>query len=118
MDWFDREIVRFALRWNPFGGPPPEEVLPHFGLTPAQLHGRLSQTVTQSHSSNKVLSCHDAELLSTLRRVLPELSCSAEGASGAVAAGSGVAASVASRSLSVWASTAALRSLSGTRRLC
>jgi hypothetical protein len=74
MDWFDREMVRFVVRWIPFGGPPLDEVLPLFGITPAQLERRMNQILRQSDKSRTALTCEDYELLSTLRHVLPELS--------------------------------------------
>lgn len=36
------EIVAFAVRWLPFGGPPVEEVYVTFGLTYEQFRGRLA----------------------------------------------------------------------------
>lgn len=36
-----RDLAAFAARWQPFGGPPDEEVLPTFGMTTLQYLSRL-----------------------------------------------------------------------------
>ena len=68
MDPFDRQIVQFVVRWAPFGGPPDEDVLPGFGLTPAELHQRFRQIVAEMTSSETTLSAEDTALLFKARR--------------------------------------------------
>lgn len=36
-DRFEHDIVAFMRSWEPYGGPPPDEVLPEFGMTRDQL---------------------------------------------------------------------------------
>jgi hypothetical protein len=45
MDRFDRELVEFWLSWQPYGGPPADEVLPEFGMSRNQLHSRVIAVV-------------------------------------------------------------------------
>ena len=45
MDWFERRIVQYMLQWHPFGGPPEDDVLPHFGMSPPQLERRFNRIV-------------------------------------------------------------------------
>lgn len=73
MDSFDRQIVQFIVRWAPFGGPPDEEVLPRFGLTPPQLRQRFKQILSVMASPGINLADEDAALLVAARRaaVLP-----------------------------------------------
>lgn len=40
LDRFDRDIVEFLLRWNPYGGPPDDEVMPQFGMSREDLSVR------------------------------------------------------------------------------
>ena len=68
MDSFDRQIVQFIVRWAPFGGPPDEEVLPRFGLTPAQLRQRFTQILSAMTSPGNELNDEDAALLAAARR--------------------------------------------------
>ena len=37
----EMELVTFAARWHPYGGPEDAEILIHFGLTPDRYHLRL-----------------------------------------------------------------------------
>jgi hypothetical protein len=71
MDAFDRQVVQFVVWWAPFGGPPPEETLPRFGLTPPHLAQRFNQIVTRLADAGAKLDHDDAELLATARRFLP-----------------------------------------------
>lgn len=45
IDPFDRAILDFFLIWEPFGGPPDDECIPQFGLTPRQLEQRVTSLV-------------------------------------------------------------------------
>ncbi|WP_099023632.1 hypothetical protein [Mycolicibacterium palauense] len=69
MDWFDHQIVQFVIRWAPFGGPPDEDILPRFGLTPAQLHKRFDAIVATLAQAGPGLNEEEAELLATIRRL-------------------------------------------------
>ncbi|WP_143543145.1 hypothetical protein [Rhodococcus sp. NCIMB 12038] len=40
METFDETILEFARRWIPYGGPPQEEILVGFGLTPERFAER------------------------------------------------------------------------------
>lgn len=70
MDAFDRQVVQFVVWWAPFGGPPPEETLPRFGLTPPLLARRFNQIVTNLAEANAKLDHDDAELLATAHQLL------------------------------------------------
>ncbi len=75
MDSFDRQIVQFIVRWAPFGGPPDEDVLPGFGLTPPQLRQRFAKIISAMTLPGVRLSDDDAALLTAARRAvsLPQL---------------------------------------------
>ena len=45
MDRFDRAILDYVRSWSPYGGPPADEVLAEFGLTPGQLAERVHRIV-------------------------------------------------------------------------
>jgi len=45
MDRFDREILEYVRSWRPYGGPPEDEVLTEFGLTPSQLVERVNTII-------------------------------------------------------------------------
>ena len=68
MDPFDRQIVQFVVRWAPFGGPPDEDILPGFGLTPVELRQRFRQIVAEMTSPETTLSDEDTALLAKARR--------------------------------------------------
>lgn len=70
MDWFDRQIVQFVVLWAPFGGPPAEDVLPRFGLTPTHLTRRFAQIITNLDGADDVLDDDDAQLIVRARRLL------------------------------------------------
>jgi hypothetical protein len=71
MDWFDRQIVQFIVWWAPFGGPPEEDILPRFGLTPAQLARRFDRIVSNLATSEVQLGGDEAQLLAAVRRISP-----------------------------------------------
>ncbi|WP_131722059.1 hypothetical protein [Mycolicibacterium obuense] len=48
LDPFDREILDFVAMWAPYGGPPDEQCLPLFGLTPGQLRQRVLMLIAAS----------------------------------------------------------------------
>lgn len=73
MDSFERQLVQFVVLWAPFGGPPDEEVLPSFGLTPALLARRFNQIVSTLAQAPVSLNDDDAQLLAAARRALPAL---------------------------------------------
>ncbi|MUL50100.1 hypothetical protein FZI85_30075 [Mycobacterium sp. CBMA293] len=45
---FDREIVEFVIRWQPFGGPSDEDVFPEFGMSAARLWARCAEIAVMS----------------------------------------------------------------------
>lgn len=71
MNSFDRNMVGYVMLWTPFGGPPEEEILPQFGLTPAQLGRRFSSIVLRMIAAEDLLYESDRELLAAVRRAYP-----------------------------------------------
>ncbi|GAA4478683.1 hypothetical protein GCM10023094_22740 [Rhodococcus olei] len=43
----DNELLAFAARWAPFGGPPDEEVFLEFGMTPERFRMRVRDAATR-----------------------------------------------------------------------
>jgi hypothetical protein len=72
MDWFDRRIVQYMLHWQPFGGPPEEEVLPRFGMSLPQLNRRFDRIVKRMEVQREALRSEDVALLSAVNRVKVE----------------------------------------------
>ena len=72
MDWFDRRIVQYVLHWQPFGGPPEEEVLPRFGMSLPQLNRRFNRIVNRMEVQRETLRSEDVALLSAVDRVRVE----------------------------------------------
>ncbi|KAA0117935.1 DUF3263 domain-containing protein [Mycolicibacterium sp. P9-22] len=52
MDRFDREILDYVRSWSPYGGPPADEVLAEFGLTPGQLTERVNHIIAVENASH------------------------------------------------------------------
>ncbi|MGK2867376.1 MAG: DUF3263 domain-containing protein [Mycobacterium sp.] len=52
MDRFDREILDYVRSWSPYGGPPADEVLAEFGLTPGQLTERVNHIIAAENARN------------------------------------------------------------------
>ena len=50
MDRFDREILDYVRSWTPYGGPPPDEVLVEFGLTPRQFANRVNLIIAEENA--------------------------------------------------------------------
>lgn len=50
MDRFDREILDYVRSWSPYGGPPADEVLAEFGLTPGQLTERVNHIIAAENA--------------------------------------------------------------------
>ncbi|MCX2930843.1 hypothetical protein ORI20_11175 [Mycobacterium sp. CVI_P3] len=65
MDWYDRQIIQFVVRWMPFGGPPEEETLPRFGLTPSEFRIRFREIVSDLTRKKCTLGEDDRELLAS-----------------------------------------------------
>lgn len=65
MDWYDRQIMQYVLRWIPFGGPPDDEMLPRFGLTPGQFRNRFREIVSTLTRNQRTLDEADRELLAS-----------------------------------------------------
>lgn len=63
MDRFDREILDYVRSWSPYGGPPADEVLAEFGLTPGQLAERVNRLIAAENAR------FAAELAQPWRRV-------------------------------------------------
>ncbi len=72
MDWFDRRIVQYMLRWHPFGGPPEDEVLPRFGMSLPQLRRRFNRIVRRMEIQQESLRSEDVALLSAVNRARVE----------------------------------------------
>lgn len=72
MDWFDRMIVQYMLRWQPFGGPPEDEVLPRFGMSLPQLRRRFNRIVRRMEIQQESLRSEDLALLSAVSRAKAE----------------------------------------------
>ncbi len=66
IDPFDREILDFILVWKPFGGPPDDECLPLFGLTPRQLERRV-QALIENSRHNRYSPADRAKLVRAAR---------------------------------------------------
>ncbi len=73
MDSFERQLVQFVVLWAPFGGPPAEEMLPSFGLSPPLLARRFNQIVSDLAQTTACLNEDDAHLLAEARRAMPAL---------------------------------------------
>ncbi|TQC44503.1 DUF3263 domain-containing protein [Rhodococcus sp. WS4] len=43
MNPYDRELLEFARRWEPFGGPSAADILVEFGMTPSRFSMRLKE---------------------------------------------------------------------------
>jgi len=59
MDRFDQEILNFIRMWAPYGGPPEDEILPAFGMTPEQLVDRFhdiiaAQAIRREHEQRRL----------------------------------------------------------------
>lgn len=52
-DRFEHDIVTFMRSWAPYGGPPPDEVLPQFGLTRDQLIQRYREIVASERAQRE-----------------------------------------------------------------
>jgi len=65
VDWYDRQIIQFVLRWIPFGGPPDDETLPRFGLTPGEFRSRFRDIVSNLTRNEYTLVDDDRELLAS-----------------------------------------------------
>lgn len=72
MDWFDRRIVQYMLRWQPFGGPPEDEVLPRFGMSLPQLNRRFNRIIKKMEAQRDSLRSEDLALLSAVNRAKVE----------------------------------------------
>jgi hypothetical protein len=59
------EIVAFAVRWLPFGGPPAEDVYVTFGLTYEQFRGRLADAL--AHEPLRIAQATAAALAKAYR---------------------------------------------------
>lgn len=65
MDWYERQIMQFVLRWIPFGGPPDDEMFPRFGLTPSEFRSRFREIVSKLNRNKHTLGEKDRELLAS-----------------------------------------------------
>jgi hypothetical protein len=72
VDWFERRIVQYMLQWHPFGGPPEDDVLPHFGMSPPQLERRFNRIVKKMENERDSLREEDSSLLIAVYRIKPE----------------------------------------------
>jgi hypothetical protein len=71
MDWFDRRIVEYVLRWAPYGRLPDEDVFPEFGMTGHQLWVRFTAIVSNPTSRDGDLDELDRALVIRARAVAP-----------------------------------------------
>lgn len=62
MNDYEREVLRFLLCWEPYGGPAGEDTFTRFGLEPTQLYERAGAIVTKARISATLSAC-DRELL-------------------------------------------------------
>jgi hypothetical protein len=67
VDWFDRQILQYVLRWAPFGKPPEEDVYPNFGMNIYQLTDRFADIVKTMNSRKHQLDPNDTDLLAKAR---------------------------------------------------
>jgi hypothetical protein len=68
MDWFDRRIVQYVLRWAPYGRLPDEDVFPEFGMDGHQLWVRYTAIVSKLTSCDRDLDDLDRALVVRARR--------------------------------------------------
>jgi RNA polymerase sigma-70 factor, ECF subfamily len=69
LDWFDREIIRYVLRWAPHGEGRDEDVYPAFGMTVEQLVDRFHRIIDTSVPRLGCLAKSDRELLDKARQL-------------------------------------------------
>jgi hypothetical protein len=50
MNRFDREMLDYVRSWAPYGGPPSDEVLAEFGLTPSELADRVDHIISAENA--------------------------------------------------------------------
>lgn len=53
MDPHDQELLEFAHRWEPFGGPSTGDILVNFGMTPSRFSARLKELRYQCRSDSR-----------------------------------------------------------------
>jgi hypothetical protein len=53
IDRFDRDLLTYALAWAPYGAPPPEEILPMFGISPQRFYARLYE-ISRSYLASRL----------------------------------------------------------------
>ena len=71
MDSEDRLMLRFLLKWAPYGGPPAEETFCTFGLTVKAVYERCAEIVSRERAAPRCLPPADIDLLVGVRnRVL------------------------------------------------
>jgi hypothetical protein len=68
MDWFDRKLVEYVLRWAPYGRLRDEDVFPEFGMATYQVYERFSRIVSMTVSRATDLDDLDRALVDRARR--------------------------------------------------
>jgi hypothetical protein len=63
MDWFDRRILEFAVRWARYGGVPEDEIFPKFGIHPSDFCLRVGQTIDTTPTETALLTAQARLLL-------------------------------------------------------
>jgi len=68
LDWYDRRILEYVLRWAPYSGPPADEAFVQFGLNPDELGRRFCAVVDAFARELESLERSDRELLDRAAR--------------------------------------------------
>lgn len=70
---FDRELLQYLLAWAPYGRPPSENCLPHFGIPPHRFEQRVREIV--SDYLGCALNARDRRLIAAVRNVIERPNC-------------------------------------------
>jgi len=70
MDWFDRKVVEYVVRWSPYGPLHDEDVFPEFGMGVRQLRTRFNAIVAEQTARPTELDEPDRALLGRARVLL------------------------------------------------
>lgn len=63
MDQFDTHLVEYMLAWAPFGGPPPDDAFPKFGMTSDQLWLRFYEIIMRNPRTSHQFSSEIRDVL-------------------------------------------------------
>lgn len=73
IDRFDRELLQYLLAWAPYGRPPRENCLPHFGIPAHRFEQRIREIVSEYLTC--ALDAKDRRLIVAVRNVIERPSC-------------------------------------------